>query len=157
MQIIYTCNFGGKDELCDSINAKGARLVCFTDDENLKSDKWEIVVVSNLFVDPRRNSRIAKMLPHIYFPEAEYSLYLDANIIIKVPMQKLIDEWLNDTDIAMFSHSTRDCLFEEAIECIRLELDNKDVIENHVSRYADFPIHRGLWQGGVILRDIQTK
>lgn len=149
--IIYTVITGGKDILNEDINMQGVKLVCFTD-EDLKSDKWEIRKIPKLFTDNRRNSRLPKMCPHIFFPNEEYSLYLDANIILKVPLKKLINEWLEDTDIAVFKHSTRDCLFDEAKECIRLELDDKEVIENHVARYKDFPKHKGLYQGGVILR-----
>lgn len=150
--IIYTCITGGKDELCEDINTMGARAVCFTDNPKLKSKVWEIIQIPNLFKDIRRDSRMVKMLPHIFFPDAEYSLYLDGNIINKVPLKRLIDEWLNETDIAMFTHNTRDCLFDEAKECILLGLDDKQVIEAHTMRYKGFPKHKGLYQGGTILR-----
>lgn len=150
--IIYTCLTGNKDVLNDDINVDGAKAVCFTDNPDLKSDVWEIRVLPRLFNDVRRDSRIPKMLPHIYFPEAEYSLYLDANIISKVPMAKIVREWLQDTDVAMFGHSTRNCLFDEALECIRLGLDKKEIIEKQVARYKDFPKEKGLYQCGTILR-----
>jgi len=150
--IIYSVSTGGKDTISEDINTKGAKAVCFTDDPTMKSEKWEIRLIPNLFKDIRRDSRMVKMLPHIYFPEAEYSLYLDGNIICKVPLQRLIDEWLEDTDIAVFKHHTRDCLFDEAKECIRLGLDSKEVIEAHTMRYTGFPKHKGLYQCGVILR-----
>ena len=150
--IIYSVSTGGKDILSEDINIKGAKAVFFTDDPTLKSEKWEIRLIPNLFKDIRRDSRMVKMLPHIYFPSSKYSLYLDGNIICKVPLQRLIDEWLEDTDIAVFKHHTRDCLFDEAKECIRLELDSKEVIESHTMRYAGFPKHKGLYQCGVILR-----
>jgi hypothetical protein len=92
------------------------------------------------------------MSSHIYFPEAEYTLYLDANIIIKVPLKRLVSEWLTDTDIALFGHSTRNCLFDEANECLRLELDNDVVIKKQIERYLGFKKNAGLYQGGVILR-----
>jgi hypothetical protein len=152
MLVIYTVITGGKDVLSEDINTKGAKAVCFTDDPTLKSEKWEIRLIPNLFKDVRRDSRMVKMLPHIYFPEAKYSLYLDGNIICKVPLQRLIDEWLPNADIALFKHHTRNCLFAEADECIRLELDDRDVIERHKLRYAGFPKGKGLYQCGVILR-----
>lgn len=150
--MIYTVITGDKDILNEDINTDGTRAVCFTDNPNLKSDVWEIVLLPRLFNDVRRDSRIPKMLPHIFFPNEEYTLYLDANIILKVPLSKLVKEWLQDTDIAIFGHSTRDCLFDEAQECIRLGLDQKDVIERQIERYTGFPRHKGLYQGGVILR-----
>lgn len=150
--VIYTVITGGKDELSEDINTHGAKAVCFTDNPDLKSDVWEIRQIPNLFKDIRRDSRVVKMLPHIYFPEAKYSLYLDGNIINKVPIKRLIDEWLEDSDLAMFKHSTRSCLFDEAAECILLGLDDKEVIEAHIKRYDGFPKQKGLYQGGTILR-----
>lgn len=152
MNIIYTVITGGKDTLSEDINIKGAKAVCFTDDPNLKSEKWEIRLIPSLYKDVRRDSRTVKLLPHIFFPEAEYSLYLDGNIICKVPIQRIIHEWLQDDDIAVFRHHTRDCLFQEAKECIRLGLDDTETIEKHVERYEGFPEHKGLYQCGVILR-----
>lgn len=152
MKVIYTCITGGKDELNDNINVKGAKAVCFTDDPNLKSSVWEIRQIQSLYKDIRRDSRTVKMLPHIFFPEATHSLYLDGNIISKVPIHRLIDEWLQDADIALFAHRTRNCLFEEADECVRLELDDKHVIEGQKLRYTGFPKGKGLYQCGVILR-----
>lgn len=152
MYVIYTVITGGKDILSEDINTKGARAVCFTDDPNMKSEKWEIIQIPSLYKDIRRDSRTVKLLPHIYFPEAEYSLYLDGNIICKVPMKRLVDEWLEDNDIALFKHHTRDCLFDEAEECIRLGLDDEETIRKHVARYKGFPRHKGLYQCGVILR-----
>lgn len=150
--IIYTCITGDKDTLNENINARGARAVCFTDNLLLRSKVWEIKYISTLYKDIRRDSRTVKMLPHIFFPDTKYSLYLDGNIILKIPLKKLIDEWLQDTDIAMFSHKSRNCLFDEAEECIRLELDDKHVIEGQILRYAGFPKQKGLYQCGVILR-----
>ncbi len=152
MLVIYTVITGGKDKLNEDMNTKGARAVCFTDNPSLKSDKWEIKLIPSLYKDIRRDSRTVKLLPHIYFPEASFSLYCDGNIICKVPLQRLIDEWLQDTDIAVFKHHTRDCLFDEAAECIRLGLDTKEAVEGQISRYTGFPRNKGLYQCGVILR-----
>lgn len=149
---IYCCITGEKDVLSEDINVKGVDAFCFTDNPNLKSEKWKIIQIPRIFNDVRRDSRLPKMLPHLYLKDYNYSLYLDGNIICKVPMQRLVDEWLQDTDIAVFKHHTRNCLFDEADECIRLELDDKDTIERHKMRYEGFPRGKGLYQCGVILR-----
>lgn len=151
MKYLYTVITGDKDILNDDINVEGVKAVCFTD-KNITSKVWEIRRIPLLFKDIRRDSRMPKMLPHIYFPDATHSLYVDGNIITTIPLQKLIDEWLNETDIAFFKHGVRDCYFEEAKECIRLGLDGMEVIADQMVRYKDFPRHRGLYQGGVILR-----
>ena len=157
--VVYTVICGSKDTLSEDINTKGAKAVCFTDDPTMKSEKWEIRLIPSLMKDVRRDSRIVKMLPHIYFPDATHSLYLDGNIICKVPMQRLVDEWLTDTDIALFKHHTRNCLYDEGFECVRLELDEKETIMEHLKRYKaeGFPKGKGLYQCGVILRKHSPK
>lgn len=151
MRYIYTVITGEKDILNEHINSDGAHLVCFTD-QDITSEIWEIRKIPSIFKDVRRDSRLPKLLPHIFLPDAEYSLYIDGNITFKVPLRRLIDEWLTYTDIAFFKHGVRDCYFEEAKECIRLGLDDPEVITQQVIRYKDYPRHSGLYQGGVILR-----
>ena len=150
-KVIYTVITGKKDILNENINSEGAKLVCFTD-KPMESKNWEIRILPDLFKDVRRNSRIAKMLPHIFLPDAEYSLYIDGNVGLKIPLQELIDDWLKETDIACFHHMTRDCYYDEAKECNRLGLDDKETIIQQLIRYYPFPKHKGLYQGGVILR-----
>lgn len=151
MNYIYTVITESKDILNDDINTDGVKAVCFTD-QDITSEVWEIRKIPTLFKDSRRDSRMPKILAHLYLPDAEHSLYLDGNIILKVPLQRLIDEWLVDTDIALFAHISRDCYFDEAKECIRLGLDETEVITEQMIRYKDIPRHLGLYQGGVILR-----
>lgn len=151
MMYIYTVITDGKDELNEDINIDGVKAVCFTN-RPMISKVWEIRRIPSTFKDERRTSRMPKILPHIYLPDATHSLYLDGNIITKVPLQKMIKEFLKDNDIAFFKHPTRDCYFEEAKECIRLGLDDQETIAQQMIRYKDVPRHKGLYQGGVIFR-----
>lgn len=105
------------------------------------------------FKDDRRNSRIQKMLPHLYF-NSEYSIYLDGNIELLVTPEELIEKHLKDYDIALFKHPTRDCLYDEAITCARLRLDDAETIIEQVKAYEDsgYQKHKGLVECGIIIR-----
>jgi hypothetical protein len=105
------------------------------------------------FKDDRRNSRIQKILPHLFF-DAEYSIYLDGNIQLLVEPQILIDEFLKDKDVAVFRHITRDCLYDEAKACGELGLEKPELMVEQMNWYRDHghPKHNGLYEGGVIIR-----
>jgi hypothetical protein len=69
-------------------------------------------------------------------------------------VRELIDRYLVDADIALFRHSQRDCLYDEAEACKKAGLDDPDVINYQVQRYRNegYPAHDGLIEAGVLLR-----
>lgn len=132
--ICYTCITNGKDRI----------------DDLPKSTK---VFTYERFKDERRNSRIQKMLPHLYM-DSEYSIYHDANIrLLKTP-EELIEKYLKDYDIALFKHPTRKCLYDEALVCAQMGLDDPETIIEQVKAYEDsgYGKQKGLTECGIILR-----
>lgn len=150
---VYTSVVAGKDSLKDNQNTVGAKFVAFTD-KPYESPVWEIRESCREFTDPVRNAKKPKVLPHIYFPDAEYSLWIDGSVELKVPLDDLIHKYLQNTDIAMFRHPYRNCLYDEALTCISLGLDNPTIIEEQVKRYMaeGFPTYAGLFEATIILR-----
>jgi len=150
---VYTSIIGGKDTLKENQNTTGAKFVAFMD-KPVESKIWEIRDSCKEFIDPVRNAKKPKILPHLYFPDAEYSLWIDGTIELKLPLDELINKYLKDTDIAMFKHPYRDCLYDEALACINFGLDNPDTILKQVKNYEleGYLPHRGLFEATVILR-----
>jgi len=150
---VYTAITGGKDTLKENQNTTGAKFVAFTDFP-FESKVWERRDACNEFTDPVRNAKKHKILPHLYFPDAEYSLWIDGSISLKVPLDDLIHKYLQNTDIAMFPHPYRNCLYDEALTCITLGLDNPDTIKKQVEEYnlEGYLPRRGLFETTVILR-----
>ena len=56
------------------------------------------------FVSPVMNAKIFKVMPHKFF-DCDISIWLDGNIFLKVPKEKLVEDFLGDNDIALFKHS----------------------------------------------------
>lgn len=94
-----------------------------------------------------------KILIHQYV-DAEYSLWLDANVALRVAPARLIEEWLGEHDIAMFKHRTRDCVYAEADVCAGMLLDDPQLIREQADAYRarGFPASAGLGEASVILR-----
>jgi len=148
--VVYTSVTGDKDTLMEDQETKGANFVAFTDK---RSDCWDVRKPYDKFKDNRRNSRIAKIMPHLFF-DTKYSVYLDGNITLKVPAQQLIDEFLKDKDIAVFRHVGRDCVYDEAQACMALGKGDKYELAEQVRAYAQMghEEHAGLCECGVIIR-----
>ena len=92
--IVYTCLIGENEGLNAQpfFSSSKLRHVCLTDDQNLTSDDWEIVLVDRIIpYDCYRSQRHFKIRPHIIFPDYKYSLYMDNTVVLK----KKTEEFLN--------------------------------------------------------------
>jgi hypothetical protein len=151
---ILTSITGGKDNVREDQCNKVGKFVAYTDTwQTDKSDIWTFKPAPDVFVDPRRNSRIPKILPHQYV-DTEYSIWLDGNIALKVPANYLVDWYLKDYDFAVFGHPTRGCLYDEALVCAQRGLDAPEKIIEQVTAYEkrEFAKNKGLGECGVLIR-----
>lgn len=105
------------------------------------------------FKDPRRNSRIQKILSHKYF-DSEYTIYMDGNMRLLISPEEVVKRYMNGYDMALFTHGARDCIYDEAVAVAKLGLDEVETIIEQAKYYEDtgYPKHRGLLQGGFIVR-----
>ncbi|NBW09204.1 MAG: DUF616 domain-containing protein [Caulobacteraceae bacterium] len=140
MITVYTSLVGDRDECLPNQVPEGVHFEFFRD-------------CYDKFKDDRRNSRPHKILAHQYI-NSEYSIYMDANIRLLVNPQYLIDKYLSDCDLAVWKHPSRDCLYDEALACCKMKLDNVETIIEQVKKYEDegFPKHKGLGECNVIFR-----
>lgn len=147
---VYTAVSGDFDHLREPEPDNTAHYVAFTD---LPTEAWEKRKPYDKFKSDRRNSRAPKILSHL-FVDTEYSVYLDGNIRLKVPAQRLVDEFLKDKDVAVFRHIGRDCLYDEAEACYALKKGDPLELAEQVRAYAKrkHPKHAGLAECGVIIR-----
>lgn len=125
--------------------------------EEMESSKtWEFRKMHEEFQDPNRNAKIHKILSHRFFPEKEYTLWVDGSVKMVFPfsVKRLVDIYLQDCDMAVFKHSERSCIYEEANVCIQRKLDDENTIRKQIRRYASegYPSNIGLAECTVILR-----
>ena len=104
--------------------------------------------------NPRLRARRHKVLSHILYPEAEYSLWLDGCFTPLVSPQGLIDEFLADHDICLFKHMQRNCVYQELEACVRLKKDRPEIMRRQVDDYRreGYPHNNGLVETGALLR-----
>ena len=105
-----------------------------------------------LFVHPRREAKIYKVLFHKYI-EDEYSIWVDGNFFLKM-QEEFYYDLLGDYDIAVMQHPSRNCVYEEAEECKRLLKDDPVIIDEQIAKYRKegYPENNGLAECNFIIR-----
>ena len=150
---VYTCHTDNRDSLREDQCVDGAQFHAFVDAFTPSPSVWTRHPATTLFHSARRNARMHKILSH-HFVDARYSIWMDANVALKVPAARLIGDYLQDADLAVFQHRTRACTYEETARCRELGLDASAVIDEQVRRYraAGLPMGLGLPETTVLVR-----
>ncbi|MGR8934455.1 MAG: glycosyltransferase domain-containing protein [Gammaproteobacteria bacterium] len=164
--IVYTAITGGKDRLQEiDDNHPDCDFVCFSDDKSLTAHGWKVVYQPPLPGNSRLDAKRCKILVHEYFPDHEYSLWLDGNFTLAPQMniKAFISVCLADADLATFKHPNvlasgsryyRNCVYAEAEVCTQLKLDDPRKIIAQIDRYKNegYPRADGLRASGVLIR-----
>lgn len=152
---MYTALFGDYDDLHD-IPKEGDFLcdyICFTDNQNLTSNTWEIKIV-DAHLPPNMMNRMFKLLPHKYLDGYEASLYVDANFSLKQDLFHFMDSYLNSGDFMVPKHPVRSCIYSEGLACLMSGKVDFNVLVCQLKRYveAGFPAEFGLAANSILLR-----
>lgn len=159
--VIYTVLIGGYDNVLDPlVNNELIDFICFVGKgESIlhKSEVWKFVEIDSAINDNGRVSRIPKILPHkTIISDYEYSLYIDANILIKDKyiFERLFNLASSETRIALLQHPFRDCVYQEAYVCIAsLKGGWLDILKQICFlKWKKIPKHNGLYEANVIFR-----
>lgn len=154
--VIYTALFGNYDNLFEPKKAyANCDFICFTDQENLKSNIWDFVIVGSTIDSPSMENRKYKLNPHKYLSNYKSSLYIDANIIIKKNPYDLVKSYLEKSNFLMPKHPLRNCIYEEAKICAALNLAPIIKSLKQVKKYRKigFPESFGLGENNILLRN----
>lgn len=161
---VYTCIAGAydnliqpleKDPMCDYY------YLGLNNPENIGAYRW--VDITGKFPDviegdyPRIN-RYCKMHPHIFFPQYDYSVYIDGSIQIQTNISHLVRK-ISDIGIASYGMPFAADTYEHAVSLWyrngRGEPGGRTRIQNQMQRYAKegFPRFFGLTENGVLVRE----
>lgn len=134
----YTCLTGDRDTFAGGL-----------DRAFLESDG----TAPRLFATPLMNAKGPKVLSHQYLPEVEASLWMDANIRLKVPAAELA-RFLVDADLALFRHPERVCVYDEMFASIADPRYDETALRSQMAHYQrrNWPERAGLFECGVIFR-----
>ncbi len=154
--VVYTCCYGNYESLKEpAVSDPSVRFIAYTDDPNLRSEGWEVCLLNDHLSNSRRSSRLPKILPHLYLPDHDVSVYIDASLQWRArDANAMVEECLGGQDFGLYRHSRRDCVYDEIDICDNLDIERKDVVAFYRSHYQslDFPRHAGLYEHGLIVR-----
>ncbi len=151
--VVYTALMGPHEKLVEQQVAQfsSARFICFTDDASLTSSTWEIIHVEPLFpADPRRSQRDIKIRGHQLLHESDVWMYIDNTVRLKAPPEKVVDEWLGESDWAAINQP-QETLWDEFEKNRELSKDVESRLNEQLSDYSGHHRHaldsKPVWNG----------
>lgn len=159
--VVYTVLIGHKEALNNPLQLisdhDATDLIidyrCFTDNPRFASPIWQPLVLSNPTLPPEKLSRHPKALPHRYFSDYDYSLYIDNTVVFKrLPQQ----HDLLHSRLRAFRHPWRKNPLDEADVVVRSGLDEPQIVAQqmlHYRQHTHFAKIDRLTAGTVILRN----
>ncbi|MDL2306545.1 DUF616 domain-containing protein [Desulfovibrio sp. OttesenSCG-928-C06] len=157
--VIYTALTGDYSRLLPpTALTPGSRYVCYSDKDRETWGVWELRALPFKEADPQSASRRVKTHPWELFPEADWAIWCDANIIINGDLSGFIEQ-VRESGLPMglMPHPTRDCLYDEAEACILAGKGNADAIRAQVDHYRaqGCPEHYGLMASGFFVANLR--
>jgi hypothetical protein len=152
---IYTAFSRDYDNLMALPNGfiRGCTPVAFVNGQT--ANGWDVRLFENRTATQKLNAKFYKVLPHVVFSDADYSLWIDGSFKVFTHdcVWGLVQKYLQDSDICVFRHPKRNSCYEEAAACIAQKLDDPQVIFDQAARYqADGYQDTELFECCVILR-----
>jgi len=115
--VLYACTNLAYDQIFTPVAmTPGVDFVLFADRRPrfVRGWQWRPYPPELAGLSPTMTNRFAKFFPHAIFPEAEISIYVDANILILTDLTPLIAEFCaSGADIGLFPHKQRFDIHEE--------------------------------------------
>jgi hypothetical protein len=137
--VVYSALFGNYDELFVPSRelAQGCDFVMFSDQPNIPPP-WRRGPIAYAGPSNTLRSRFYKLLPHRLFPQYEWSLYLDANVDLRVNPNEFLARYCSlGSHFFVFRHPKRVSIVEELAACIEGRKGNGERMTRQVAQYLD--------------------
>lgn len=156
--IFYKCVVGKYDRVEPAPTGVDAEFICFSDDPHIDAQGWQVrPLPEGCPKDGLLANRYVKMHPHLMFPDADASVYLDGNVTPKPSAVAYCHEVLSRSNFAVYRHPLRDRITDEAVVCSKLGYDWAWRFKRQCQRYKrkGFKDASGLFECNVIIRHHQ--
>lgn len=154
--LVYTANFGGKDELPYLINKhaanKNIEFIYVTDNRNAISKDYKVHVVKRSFLDTVKNARHYKICGIPDFERFDIAVWHDSSIVIDCSkLDDLIQH--QDNILSVFMHDEV-CTYSEARNALNTKKDNPIRVTIQMLYYgflAKYPARNGVFETGIMV------
>ncbi len=139
-RLVYTALFGGNERLCEQPTAVGSSIefVCVTDDPNLTSKTWRIVVAAPRFPnDHIRSARYLKVMgPPASFGAFDETLWIDNRVVLKEAPLGLFERMLRSADFALPFHDYNNAVSDEFTAVLQRGYDDPRRVREQAAHYG---------------------
>lgn len=130
-----------------------------TDQDIDENSKWKKIDINSIKeIKDKSNlekARYLKTHPHIIFPEYDYTIWVDGNILIVADLFPILEE-MGDKLMAIHNHPNRKCIYNEGKTIVALNKAKKNEVQKQLKHYKSegFPKEYGLFETNVIATKI---
>ena len=116
------------------------------------SQVWRVMPLPQFSADAvfpaRRNAKIAKVLGWLLVPGYDYYVWHDNNCELSVSPHRLVDHFLGNSQLALWKHAQRDCVYEEMSAIAALNFEHPDYLARTRDwlQAQNYPAHSGLFE-----------
>jgi len=151
---VLTSHFGSNADSFPSVvnQYDDVDYYAFVDRDYEGADGWRLINSTSFSLDEefanRRNAKIYKVAPSLFLPEYDYYVWHDAINCLNVHPKEIIEEYMGESDMAIFAHPHRNCIYQEAQVLAYYNLDHIDLLKNQINAYsaAGYPKNYGLYE-----------
>lgn len=157
--VVYSAITGDYDTVDDDfVMNPNFDYILFTNNRNIKSDKWKVVFLENVEeLDQIRLARRVKILGYQYLQEYDYSIWIDGKIKIVGDIAEYVRKCKGKSPILAFPHNINNCVYEELEACIALKKDNNDTMIGQIEGYKKegYPVDYGMVDSCILVRELK--
>lgn len=159
---IYTCITGNYDDVKEIKQVEdNIDYFLFTNNKRIKSNTWKVIYIDNEGLDNIRLARKIKIMGHNILKNYDVTVWLDGASYIRKSVREFIAKYcdLDKYDLIGFKHKSRDCIYIEALECVKVKKDKEEIIKLQIDKYKKdkYPSHNGLIESTILIRDFNNK
>lgn len=159
-KVVYMAITGNADKVVPpKTRTDGFDYICYIDDMSKGTKGWEMRPIPESLkgLSKAKQNRYIKTHPHEFFPEYDFSIYIDGN----VDLLGNINDFMKKNGISkdkgsifLGKHPARNCLYQERDVVVKMKKDTKENTEPMMKKYKDegFPKNYGLSQNCIIFR-----
>lgn len=100
MTPVYTAIFDDKDRLNENQIRGDFNYFAFLSNP-YKSRTWDVKQAEHIFYSDKDNENLYKFSPHLLFPKAKFSLWLDPGYSLHINVNHIISKEMKKTDVLM--------------------------------------------------------
>lgn len=147
--VTFTVLIGSYDKLNPQLGSNSSTVQCFVAITDKKEsilrepyikNGWTVVECTVMPFDSIiRNTRVPKILGHLFFPLSDTIIYIDASAFLYSTPSELYETYFKDPKIELLvkQHPRNPKNYSiEASNIIRLRLDSKNIVSHQVSDYS---------------------